>query len=40
MRGNDENQLDVFSYVNPEQRLPQDIRCVRCVPLPMKRYSG
>lgn len=24
MRGNDEQQLDVFSYVNPEQRVPQD----------------
>jgi len=24
MRGKDEQQLDVFSYVNPEQRVPQD----------------
>src|SRR6266700_2306973 len=24
MRGNDEQQLDVFSYVSPEQRVPQD----------------
>src|SRR5438552_10080146 len=24
MRGNDKQQLDVFSYVNPEQRVPQD----------------
>jgi len=24
MRGNDEQQLDVFSYINPEQRVPQD----------------
>ena len=24
MRGKDEQQLDVFSYVNPEQRIPQD----------------
>ncbi|MFZ0760582.1 MAG: IS5 family transposase [Candidatus Sulfotelmatobacter sp.] len=24
MRGNDEQQLDVFSYVNPEQRVPPD----------------
>jgi hypothetical protein len=24
MRGKDEQQLDVFSYVSPEQRVPQD----------------
>jgi transposase len=24
MRGDDEQQLGVFSYVNPEQRVPQD----------------
>ena len=24
MRGKDERQLDVFSYVSPEQRVPQD----------------
>jgi transposase len=24
MRGHDEQQLDVFSYVSPEQRVPQD----------------
>src|SRR5450631_521271 len=24
MRGNDEQQLDVFSYVSPEQRVPHD----------------
>ena len=24
MRGKDEQQLDVFSYVNSEQRVPQD----------------
>jgi transposase len=24
MRGNDEQQIGVFSYVNPEQRIPQD----------------
>src|SRR5208282_5938812 len=24
MRGNDEQQLDVFSYISPEQRVPQD----------------
>lgn len=24
MRGNDEQQLDVFSYVSPEPRVPQD----------------
>jgi hypothetical protein len=24
MRGKDEQQLDVFSYVGPEQRVPQD----------------
>ena len=24
MRGNDEQQLDVFSYVSPEQRVSQD----------------
>lgn len=24
MRGKDEKQLDVFSYISPEQRVPQD----------------
>jgi hypothetical protein len=24
MRGKEEQQLDVFSYINPEQRVPQD----------------
>ena len=24
MRGNDEQQLNVFSYVSPEQRVPQE----------------
>src|ERR1700745_3879918 len=24
MRGKDEQQLDVFSYINPEQRVPHD----------------
>ena len=24
MRGDDEQQLDVFSYISPEQRIPQD----------------
>jgi hypothetical protein len=24
MRGYDEQQLEVFSYVSPEQRVPQD----------------
>jgi transposase len=24
MRGDDEQQLDVFSYVSPEQRIPQE----------------
>jgi hypothetical protein len=24
MRGKDEQQCDVFSYVSPEQRVPQD----------------
>jgi hypothetical protein len=24
MRGKDEQQLDVFSYISPEQRAPQD----------------
>ena len=24
MRGEDKQQLDVFSYVSPEQRVPQD----------------
>jgi hypothetical protein len=23
MRGNDEQQLDVFSYISPEQRIPR-----------------
>ena len=33
MRGNDENQLDVFSYVNPEQRFAQDhpLRSLRAI---------
>jgi hypothetical protein len=26
MRGKDEQQLDVFSYISPEQRVPQDQR--------------
>jgi hypothetical protein len=25
MRGKDEQQWDVFSYVSPEQRVPQDL---------------
>jgi hypothetical protein len=25
MRGKDEQQLDVFSYISPEQRVPQMI---------------
>jgi len=28
MRGNDKQQLDVFSYVSPEQRVPKTIPCV------------
>jgi len=24
MRGKDEQQLDMFSYISPEQRVPQD----------------
>ena len=24
MRGKDKQQLDVFSYISPEQRVPQD----------------
>src|SRR5437879_13006604 len=24
MRGNDEQQLDVFSYISPDERVPQD----------------
>jgi hypothetical protein len=24
MRGKDERQLDIFSYISPEQRVPQD----------------
>jgi transposase len=33
MRGDDEQQLDVFSYVGPEQRIPQDhpLRPVRAM---------
>jgi transposase len=33
MRGKDEQQLDVFSYVSPEQRVPQDhpLRSLRCM---------
>jgi transposase len=33
MRGDDEQQLDVFSYVSPEQRVPQDhpLRAVRAL---------
>jgi hypothetical protein len=29
MRGKDEQQLDVFSYISPEQRVPHDHRTVR-----------
>jgi len=34
MRGKDEQQLDVFSYVSPEQRVPQDhpLRSLRAGP--------
>jgi len=32
MRGKDEQQLAVFSYVNPEQRVPQDRRFKRRKP--------
>ena len=32
MGGKDEQELDVFSYIIPAQRIPQTIRCVRCVP--------
>lgn len=33
MRGDDEQQLDVFSYVSPEQRVPQDhpLRAIRAM---------
>src|ERR1700690_3571679 len=33
MRGDDEQQLDVFSYVSPERRIPQDhpLRSVRAM---------
>jgi hypothetical protein len=32
MRGKDEQQLDVFSYVSPEQRVfDRTIFCVHCV---------
>ena len=33
MRGDDEQQLGVFSYVSPEQRIPQDhpLRRVRAM---------
>jgi hypothetical protein len=31
---------DVFSYISPEQRVPQDLRRVRCGPRPMKHYSS
>ena len=24
MRGNDDQQMDVFSYISPEERVPQD----------------
>jgi hypothetical protein len=27
MRGNDEQQGNVFSYINPEDRIPMTIRC-------------
>jgi hypothetical protein len=29
MRGNDEQQLDVFSYVSSEQRVPHDLSFVK-----------
>ena len=32
MRGKDEQQLDVFSYLSPEQRVPQDHPFGRFVP--------
>src|ERR1700693_3326056 len=33
MRGKDEQQLDVFSYISPEQRVPQDhpLRSLRAI---------
>src|ERR1700720_3183087 len=33
MRGKDEQQLDVFSYLSPEQRVPQDhpLRALRAM---------
>jgi hypothetical protein len=32
MRGKDEQQLDVFSYISPEQRVPHDHPLPRCGP--------
>jgi hypothetical protein len=32
MGGKEEQQLDVFSYISPEQRVPRTIRYVRCGP--------
>jgi len=33
MRGKDEQQLDVFSYISPEQRVPEDhpLRALRAM---------
>ena len=40
MRGDDEQQLGVFSNVSPESEFLKTIRCVRFAPWPMKRYAG
>jgi hypothetical protein len=31
MRGNDEQQLDVFSYISPNGEFRRTTHCVRCV---------
>ena len=41
MRGKDEQQLDVFSYISPEQRVPQDhpLRSLRAMLLSSLLFS-
>jgi hypothetical protein len=41
MRGKDEQQLDVFSYVSPEQRVPQEhpLRSLRAMTTGKRRAS-
>ena len=42
MRGQDEQQLDVFSYISPEQRVPQDhpLRTLRVMTDELRNAKG